>query len=497
VWTAGGQVLAIEPNSAHPLAYWFDPIAAEALLAAPAEARWLDGPAQAEQPFLGVRRPGPLRPLPWTAAVGALSAILRTYHPSEIAIVVGEFPGHLHDLAQRLAAALGAAAAQPAATAQSAAGVLRFSPAALVDGRVALQDAAWQVFGLARLPLFDLERAELVAAFGIQGDEPWLAAPARRGASAAQSWVIFDHQPRAYRGGEWVQIRPGSYAHAARALAHGVARLRAGVSAADLAGELAGAAGACGLEAPRLAELCRRFAASARALALPGGWALAGDEGVLAARMILALNAAVGSLGTPGGVFLPLDAPLHADLETRPATLEELAALIERIRLGQIKALLVHGADLVGGLPSALDAPAALQKLEHLVSFDAAYNETSAFASLLLPGLLPLETRGYQRALIGANRPLVAALQPALAAGPGPRSAADTLLAAARLAGLSVPYQDEEDFIHKSLRRLRWPHGAHPLARWQAQGGWWTDAAVKLPAVSVLPAQRPAAALGG
>jgi len=99
-----------------------------------------------------------------------------------------------------------------------------------------------------------------------------------------------------------------------------------------------------------------------------------------------------------------------------------------------------------------------------------------------------LESAGYRRDLPGAGRPLAAALQPALVAGPQRRAPGDVLLAAAHAARLDLPYASESDFIYKTLRRLPWPHAASPERRWRFQGGWWTAKPVRLPAVFVKPA---------
>lgn len=413
---AGGRSLAIEPDAAHPLPAPRDAAYLEDVLRQVEDPRRLSGPYR--------QRLGNRLPVSWAEAIRQVAAIFTQYRPEQVAFVLGAFPDHLNDLARRL----------PLAGAGMT--VLRFSYASLRDGRVTLQDAAQRLFGLPRLPFFDLEHADRVFAFGVTGGEPWVG--------------------RRKPGQEWVDVE----------LSTDLTGLRSGV-------------------------LYREPVRSA--LYIPGARALAQANGLAAGQAILALNALSGNLGQPGGVFLPVDSPVEADVLERTATVAEAIALLERIRIGQVKALFVHGVDLLQALPEAdgaAGAADALQKLEKLVSFNPLYDQTARLAHLLLPDRLPLESWGYQRVTPAADRPLAAAIQPALAPRGATCPTADVLLAAARLAGMPLPFINELDFIQQAVQSMRWGAEPQPWERWLTQGGWWTQGRLMMPAVSILPPQR-------
>lgn len=478
---AGGQVLDVQGNPGHPLSCSGSCDGLETAL------RLLDAPQRLRGPLY---RPGgrgrALQELSWRAATAALGEVLAAYRPEQIAFVLGDYPDHLNDLVRRLAGALGGAT------------VLRFTALSLLDGGVTLQDAARRLFGLPRLPYFDLPHSNLVFSFGSNGGEPWLARCAAVSARpAGQAWVHFTplRPPLAGAEDEWVCIRPGSEGLLAHALADSVAQLKvsSGLDQA-LSQEVQAASQATGIAAGDLLRLAGRFASSSAALSLPGAGCLTGADGLAAAQAVLRLNTAAGSLGRPGGLYHTPEAPLGFDLGGRTATLAELQALLRRMESGQVKALFLHGVDLLAALPPGLEVRRALQTVERVISFNSMLNETSLYADLLLPDHLPLEGWGYQRLSPAADRPLVSAIQPALRPRYNTRATADVLLRAACLSGnplaAYLPYWNEQELVRKAVISLPWgPDAADPWEGWLGQGGWWTVGPVLLPPVGLRSAR--------
>jgi anaerobic selenocysteine-containing dehydrogenase len=477
---ARGRILDVQPNPEHPLAC---PAPCDGLEAA---LRRLDSPARLSGPLRrSSGRGGGFQGVSWAAAAALVGELFSAYQPGEIAFVVGDTPDHLNDLVRRLAFALGGAT------------VLRISPAGLLDGRVTLQDAAQRLFGLPRLPYFDLPHADLVFAFGAGGDEPWLARSTRPSSRpAGQAWVHFAPlRPLVAAGDLWINIRPGSEALLAQALGSLVASIKSG---ADLEhsspAEVLAASQASGVPPEDLLLLARSFAGALAPLAIPGSGCLGQSGGMAAAQSVLRLNLLIENLGRPGGVYLAPQPPLNPGLSGRTATLAEAQALVQRMEAGQVKALFIHGVDLVAGLPGVQDAGRALEKVERIVSFSALRDETSPYADALLPDHLPLEGWGYQRFSPAADRPLVSAIQPAFLPRCNTRSTTDLLLEAARHLGgklaASLPYWDEQEFLRQAVSDLTWGGAADPWAQWLAQGGWWTSRPGLLPPVSLRPLER-------
>ncbi len=315
--------------------------------------------------------------------------------------MLGLFPDHLNDLVQRLAQALGGAS------------VLRFDPLGEFEGRLTLMDATQRLFGLSKIPYFDLRHAGVIFSFGSSFQESWLgpvAGAVRYGSSprngiGRDSYLVhfdsFRPEPAAWAD-EWIPIRPGSQATLARALAARVAGLKAGsLLPHPETIDLEPASLATGVTAGKLEYLARLFYQAQRKLALPGSAALAGVDGAAAAESILALNLVAENLGQPGGLFLAAEALLYPWLTSRPSSAAEVQGLVERMRNGQVKALFVHGVDLVASLPASFGLRQALERVEQVFSFASLPDETSRLADYVLPDHLALESWGYQRLMRG------------------------------------------------------------------------------------------------
>jgi molybdopterin-containing oxidoreductase family iron-sulfur binding subunit len=179
-------------------------------------------------------------------------------------------------------------------------------------------------------------------------------------------------------------------------------------------------------------------------------------------------------------------------LRSRPNTAAELAALAERIRLGYVKALFVHGVDPLSGLPAAYGFDQALGCLERLISFASTPDATAKLADAILPDHAPSESWGYQVLPEEADWEAVSAIQPGSAPQYDTRAAADVLLEAAR--SVSAPgalpgFENEADFLRSSLAGLSRRDGVYPTSDpqvfwqlWKEHGGWRRAQRVRLPA---------------
>lgn len=471
----GGGALELAANPAHPRPYRADCPASRGDTGTGASGpRWPGAMHQAR------RGSGDTTRMDWDAAVALLAATLRGYRPDQVAFLAGGFPDHLFDLLQVFR--------------QSYAGMrlLRLERTALQDGRVTLLDAAQACFGAARRPCFDLARAGQAVLFGAEMDEPWLM-----GYPADGLHSVLLSPRRAAGAQEWVAAPPGSLARLAQALGCVLEAKLGRAPSTALAGAQVDSAG---LSLEKLEQLAQRMLSNRHTVAVPGALALGQADGLAAACAVLRLNVLLDNLGKPGGVYLPVDAPVLPGLSRPSSSLAELEALVERMRSGQVKVLLVHGADPLSVLPPALGFAQALEQVERVISFAPRPDATTALADYILPERLPLESWGYHKPA-GTDRPLVSALQPALAPGGQGRATAEVLLAAARLAGKALPYASELDFIQAALAPLARLEGISPEAfwvRWQQRGGWWADAPVWMPAVAIpgRPAAPASASLG-
>jgi anaerobic selenocysteine-containing dehydrogenase len=245
--------------------------------------------------------------------------------------------------------------------------------------------------------------------------------------------------------------------------------------------EVAALSGVPGSELQRLAEI---FATSSHSLAIPGGGLAGQSNGLEATQAVLALNALVGNLGIPGGLYLIPPSPVHPETPQTPGSIVEVNGLIDRMRRGEVQALFIHGINPVFELPAGLGFKDALSSVSLVVSFSSFPDETSMEADYILPDHSALESWGYQKAPI-ADRRVISGFQPAVAPYYDTRSTADVLLAAVQAMGgnlaAALPYQDEVEYIQNSLIDLVTQAGFYTapeirtfMAKFQQFGGWWT-----------------------
>ena len=232
---------------------------------------------------------------------------------------------------------------------------------------------------------------------------------------------------------QWVSARPGSERILALALAREVfdrnkREIPRGV-ARQLKEYLAPftlerAEKASGVGKDVLAGVAREFQAASASLALAGGSALATTEGTATLVAVNLLNFVAGNIGKT--------VLFGAAGEPDPATpYREVAAAVKRMEAGQVQVLILDGANPLYHLPPGARFAEALQKVGTVVSLSSRWDETTAQAHLLLPGLTFLERWGDAFPRKGV-RSLV---QPVMAPVYPVKAAEDTLLAvAARLA---------------------------------------------------------------
>ena len=346
---------------------------------------------------------------------------------------------------------------------------------------------------------FDLEGADYVLSFGSGLIEGW--GHTVRSIRVNSLWkekkaVVKQVEPRlsntAAKADQWIAITPGTEDLLALGLAHVIIKeslydyvfvnnhsegfetfrdfVLAGYSPGSVANQT-------GVDPSTIVSLAREFARARHPIALcgRGQGAVPGSQGQYVA--VHALNALVGNINRPGGVWaLPapdhgnwpepeLDQVASAGLRRTPVSRTQLAAQTDGI-----KALLVHEANPFYTLPGGEATREALNQIPFIVSFASQMNETAAQADLILPDLSHLErlddapaTSGYSRPLIGLARPVVAPLGDA-------RHTGDVMLKlAAGIGGTvatSMPWSRYEDCLQAALAD-KWPA--------MQRDGYWHD----------------------
>ncbi len=222
------------------------------------------------------------------------------------------------------------------------------------------------------LPTYDLSHADTIFSFGADFLGTWLSPhrlrrrirqfpqPGLRQARLSRAVRAEDVASRGAKADRWVPIRPGAEALVAQAIdqdhrGQEISDRRIGSSAPrswPVMSDLEDAAAACEMTVEELVELARVFA-DGRA---PGGdpWHGADRVGTTASARrsaVQALNVIAGTLGQPGGDVDHARTARSTLLAPYSRRLPMSRRLIERMNGGEIKVLLVHGANPAYDLP--------------------------------------------------------------------------------------------------------------------------------------------------
>ncbi len=445
--------------------------------------------------------------LTWLDVTNIVADALTKNQPDEVAFLVGMAPDHLFDLVTDLTQTIGAPAP------------VRFGALGMFEARTTLMKAAQELFGQSGLPFFDIGNADLVISFGANFLETWLSPVAqtrgysqlRKGKNGRRGYFV-QLEPRMSQTGakadEWVPLAAGSEAPVALAIGRLLAEAR-GISLppAFANADVNAALSAAGVNPESIQHLVDLITASERPVFIPGGAALAQNNGLQTAEAVLALNAFVGNLGQSGGVFLSAIAPL-ADEYHRPASAKEMADFVGKLKSGRVKTLFIHGVNPVFELPKSLGFADALANVPQVISFATFPDETAVQADYVFPDHHSLESWGYQKVATGASSSVLSGSQPVIVPFFNTKSTVDVLLAAAQQAGGSLaaalPFKDEVEFLQSKLVNLinesdgffSAPEINTFTAYFQQHGGWWktTDDRVAPSSADVLNRSLNAAA---
>ncbi len=497
-----GRAKKIEGNPDHPVNTGKHGIRAEALLQA------LYHPDRIKRPLLRIAKGGPFRRITWQEGIERLTAILQAREPGQTLIATPPLRGRIADVARGFAEGSGAR-------------LLGFDP---LGGDQVVREAARRLYGQTAQPDFDIARAAYVLNFGADFLGTW-GNPTRY----ARGYGEFRQGARRSRGklthigarysvtaaaaDRWVYAPPGSEGLIAMAVANAV--LDGGdLPDADAARALTGGRGAAALQAfapSRVAaqtgvsedvirEIARELAEYKPALIIGGGPAAAQANGLFNMTAVYALNALAGSVNRPGGLIFN---PPPRSQEVPAASLREWRQALTDMRSGDVTAVLARDANLVHGLPGALDATGALRSVDTIVSFSAFLDETAEMADLILPCSTPLEEWGTDEPNPGPGYATIGFQQPAVNAYHDTLSFGDALLRAAGELGVAaLPWENMREATRALAQELHeqrrgsvvQPTFAEFWKRTLERGGWWDTGATadaSRPALPQLPAQAP------
>jgi anaerobic selenocysteine-containing dehydrogenase len=381
----------------------------------------------------GARGAGAFKDITWDEAIaelpGQLDALAAAKNQTALAFLTRPHRGRRTALAGEFLKGFGAPA--PMAYELFADGVLR--------------RANGISFGHEQLPTFDLARSRFAISFGADFLGTWNSPVAqsaaygamRQGRHGVRGAFVQVESRMSLTGAsadEWVAVKPGTEGALALGLAHvilaGKPPADAGRAGAAIEGWASGlpdyAPAAVeqmtGVAAKRIERLAHSLAELQPAIAFVGGAPLAHTNGLFTALAVNALNALLGNVGQPGGLFFT---PANLQSEIRHLKSQDLAA---------VKVLLLDDANPVFGAPKAWKVREALAAIPFIASVGSFIDDTSAHADLILPDHSFLESWVDSAPESGSMEAVTTAAGPVMKPLYSTRATADVLIeVAARL----------------------------------------------------------------
>lgn len=323
-------------------------------------------------------------------------------------------------------------------------------------------------FGKSQLPTLDLGESRYVISFGADFLGTWNSPVAqniaygqmRQGRPGTRGKFIQVEYRMSQTGAnadEWVPVKPGSEGVLALGIANVIMKSGARKpSDAGRAGSLidgweSGLAQytpqdvekKTGVAAARIERLAKEFAEQKPAVAFIAGPAVALTNGLFNALAVNALNALMGSVENPGGIYF---------------TPQEGAAEINYAKNGEIgtgtQVLLVDGANPVHASPKAWKVREAIAQVPYIISFGNFIDETSVMADLILPDHSFLESWVQSSPESGSKTAVSSAAGPVMRPLHETRSTPDVLLEVGRKLAkpVSLPWQSFEAMLKEGGR---------------------------------------------
>ena len=319
-------------------------------------------------------------------------------------------------------------------------------------------------FGKSQLPTLDLAESKYVISFGADFLGTWNSPVAlniaygqmrqgRPGMRGRFVQVEYRMSQTGANADEWVPGRPGTEGALALGIAHAIMKSGtrkpgdAGHAGSLIEGWTAGLADyssnevekKTGVAAARIERLAKEFAEQKPALAIIAGAAVAQTNGLFNALAVNALNALVGSVESPGGIWFTPQQEKGTGVHTRPLLPFEVNPQV----------LFVDGANPVFASPKAWKVKETIAAIPYIVSFGSFIDETSVMADLILPDHSFLESWVQSSPESGAKTTVTTVAAPVMRPLHDTRATGDVLLEVSRKLAkpLNLPWQKFEEVV--------------------------------------------------
>ena len=326
-----------------------------------------------------------------------------------------------------------------------------------------LKEANRIVFGIDKIPTYNIDKTKYLLSFGADFIETWLSPTlytrqfSEMHGYKDKSMGKFVHvEPRASLTGvsadEWVSIKPGTEAVLALGIASVIVSEGMSVNGGGgFAGLLSGyspekVSAVTDVPVDTIKEIAKEFSSMQPSLAIGGGIANTSTNATETLVAINILNYVAGNVGRTidFGNALTL---------SEVSTFKEISSLVDSMSGGEVDLLFIYNVNPVFTLPKSLGFEDALGKVPNVVSFSSFMDETTEKANLILPDSTTLESWGD---FIPDGR-VHGLIQPVMTPVFNTRSTGDVILSVtAQLEGLKGRYTQVSyyDYLRDSWKQV-------------------------------------------
>jgi anaerobic selenocysteine-containing dehydrogenase len=376
-------------------------------------------------------------------------------------------------------------------------------------------------FGREQLPTFDLPNARYVLSFGADFLGTWNAPTSqghgyglmRQGRPGVRGMLVQVESRMSQTGAnadQWIPVKPGTDGVLALGLANVImtAKLRpasgGGRAGSLIEGWSSGLSDFApeqveqitGVAASRIERLARELAEISPSVALIGGSPLAHTNALFNALAVNALNALLGTVERPGGVFFTPQINLAAAAKglagraTAAASLDRFTAgIADGSAIPQV--LLLDGANPVFTAPKGWRVRETFEKISYIASFGSFLDETAAMSDLILPDHSFLETWSEALPESGSMMAVASVAPAAMMPLYQTRATPDVLLDVGRKLAkpLNLPWENFEGLLTETISALPTTSTFDTWTDAQEKGGWWGTLPAALTTSAAAPAQ--------
>jgi len=339
-----------------------------------------------------------------------------------------------------------------------------------------LYEASQISFGTTRLPYYDIKNTQFILSFGADYLGTWLNpvhnsvsyGHFRQGEDRVRGKAV-QIEPRMSLTGanadEWFAIPPGTEV----LLAMGIVRsaltqnLYKGPDRDELMDKFQGFAAAeverlTGVSENDIDRIAWEFMHAKPGLAIGGGGAAAGTNGVTTLLAINLLNYVNGNIGKAGGVLFNPEPAISGGSGQRLGSHKEMQKFIKSMSRGDVDVLLLTSTNPAYTLPAKMKFAEAVAEVPQVVSFSSFLDETTAIADYILPTHTYLEAWADDIPEPGVGVSVASVAQPVVAPLYDTRSSGDIVLALAQTIGgtlsTKLPWTNTESYLKDSWKTI-------------------------------------------